>query len=73
MFVTAGLPNFIIIVVDDLGYGDVGWSFDAAADIETDKMEKIVQEYGQYLRRYYVQPMCTPSRYQLLFGKHEVV
>lgn len=60
----------MVVVIDDLGFNDVGWN--GSPDIKTPYMDRLVREEGMPLRNYYVQPLCTPSRAQLLWGMHEV-
>jgi len=60
-------PNFIIIFVDDLGYGDLS-SF-GHPTIHTPHLDKMASE-GMKLTQFYVgSSICTPSRAALLTGK----
>lgn len=59
-------PNILLIVADDLGWGDVGWH---AGFGKTPVMDRLVAE-GVELDRHYVQPVCTPTRAALLSGRY---
>ena len=59
-------PNILLIVADDLGWGDVGWHRGFA---QTPVMDRLVAE-GVELDRHYVQPVCTPTRTALLSGRY---
>ena len=61
-------PNFIFIVADDLGYNDVGYH---GSEIKTPNIDKLAMS-GVRLENYYVQPVCTPTRGQLLTGRYQV-
>ena len=66
--VAAGTPpNFLIILVDDLGYGDLG-SFGHPV-IETPNIDRLGSE-GMTMTDFYASaPMCSPSRAGLLTGR----
>jgi len=61
-------PHMVVIVADDLGYGDVGF---AGGDLPTPRMDRLARE-SLILNRFYAAPMCTPARAQLLTGRHAV-
>ncbi len=58
-------PNIIVIVVDDLGWAGVGYHNKAMTTPNLDKLAKESVE----LQRFYVYPMCSPTRAALLTGQ----
>ncbi len=62
-------PNFIVVFVDDLGYGDIG-----AFGSEKNRTPHIdaMAEAGMMLTSFYAQPVCTPSRAALLTGSYPI-
>lgn len=58
-------PNFIIILADDLGYGDIG-PFGSKTN-RTPHLDRMARE-GMRLTSFYGAPVCTPSRAQVLTG-----
>ena len=61
-------PNIVFILTDDQGWGDVGYH---NPEVVTPNIDSLARR-GVRLENYYVQPLCTPSRNQLLSGRHEV-
>ena len=63
-------PNFVVVLCDDLGYGDV--SLYGPSLIKTPQMERMAAE-GVLLTDYYAPAnLCTPSRAGLLTGRYPV-
>lgn len=62
-------PNVVIILVDDLGYGDVG-SFNPDSKIETPNIDRLASEGMRFLDAHAPGPLCHLSRYGLLTGRY---
>ena len=61
-------PNFVVIFVDDLGYGDIG-PFGSERNF-TPNLDRMARE-GRKLTSFYVSAnVCTPSRASLLTGAY---
>ncbi|GMH37247.1 hypothetical protein BSKO_05120 [Bryopsis sp. KO-2023] len=60
-------PNFVIIMADDLGYNDLGYT--GNPDIQTPNLDKLA---GQSVRfeQFYSHPTCAPTRASLLTGRN---
>lgn len=67
--VPAAPPNFVVIFVDDLGYGDIG-PFGATRQ-KTPHLDRMAAE-GMRLTSFYAAPVCSVSRAQLLTGCYGV-
>ena len=62
------LPNIIYILADDLGYGDLGAY--GQQYIETPNLDRLARDGMLFTQHYAGAPVCAPSRYMLLTGKH---
>ena len=59
-------PNIIFVLVDDLGYADVG--FNGSKFFETPNLDALAQE-SLVLDNAYMYPTCSPSRTAIFTGK----
>ncbi len=62
----AETPNVIVIMADDLGYGDV--SCYGATSLETPHIDRLASEGLRFTSGYCSASTCTPSRYSFLTG-----
>lgn len=61
-------PNVVLILADDLGYGDLS-SF-GAPDLKTPNLDAIGAEGMVFTRFYANSPVCSPTRAALLSGRY---
>ena len=61
-------PNVVILVADDLGWADVSFHGD---QIKTPSLDRLVSE-GAELSRFYVCPVCSPTRAGLMTGRYPI-
>lgn len=65
---TNALPNIILILADDLGYGDLG-SY-GQTKIQTPSLDRLAAEGMRFTDAYAGSTVCAPSRSALMTGKH---
>eukprot|EP00899_Mesostigma_viride_P019499 jgi/Mesvir1/27550/Mv07304-RA.1 len=63
-------PNIIVLLADDLGYGDVG--FLGSPSILTPNMDRLAYEGMRFTDWYAGSSMCSPSRAAMLTGRYGV-
>ncbi|WP_419190098.1 arylsulfatase [Stieleria marina] len=63
---TAARPNIVIVLVDDLGYSDIGCY---GSEIETPNLDKLA-EGGLRFTQFYNSGRCCPTRASLMTGLH---
>ena len=62
-------PNIVLIMADDLGYGDVGCY--GCSDIHTPAIDSLAAEGVRFTTFYSNAPECTPTRTALLTGRYQ--
>src|SRR5688572_33096701 len=61
-------PNIIVIVADDLGYGDVAAY---GGDIATPNIDALAKGGVRFTDGYVTAPVCNPSRAALMTGRYQ--
>jgi arylsulfatase A len=61
-------PNIVLILADDLGYGDVGCY--GATKVRTPSIDRLAREGRRFTDAHSASSVCTPSRYALLTGEY---
>lgn len=61
-------PNIVLIVADDLGYGDL--STYGAQDLSTPALDSLAASGMQFSQFYANSPVCSPTRASLLSGRY---
>jgi arylsulfatase A len=61
-------PNIVLILADDLGYGDVGCY--GATKVKTPNIDRLASEGRRFTDAHSASSVCTPSRYALLTGEY---
>jgi arylsulfatase A-like enzyme len=65
---SSGRPNIVVIIADDLGYGDL--SAYGATDAKTPRLDQLARE-GVRLTDFYANaPVCTPTRAAFITGRY---
>lgn len=62
-------PNIVVILADDLGYGDVG--FNGCQDIPTPNIDSLAAEGVRFSHGYSSHPFCSPMRAGLMTGRYQ--
>lgn len=61
-------PNILIILADDLGYGDVG-CYNPQSKVPTPNLDRMAREGMRFTDAHSAATVCTPSRYSLMTGQ----
>ena len=62
-------PNIVIIMADDMGYGDVG-CYNRESRIPTPHMDRLAAEGMRFTDAHAPSAVCTPTRYGVLTGRY---
>ena len=62
-------PNIILILADDLGYGDIQ-SYNPQSKIPTPHLDRLIAEGMRFTDAHSPSSVCTPTRYGLLTGRY---
>jgi arylsulfatase A-like enzyme len=65
----AAPPNFVVILADDLGYGEIGARH--VGDVPTPNIDAIARAGVTITDGYATAPLCVPSRAGLLTGRYQ--
>ena len=64
----ASRPHIVLMMADDLGWGDVSYH---GGPIATPNIDKLASQ-GVRLNQFYAQPVCSPTRGALLTGRYPI-
>ena len=62
------LPNIVLILADDLGYGDVG-CYNPESQIPTPNLDRMASEGMRFTDAHSPSTVCTPTRYSMMTGR----
>ncbi|NBR86980.1 MAG: hypothetical protein EB141_14655 [Verrucomicrobia bacterium] len=60
-------PNVLFILVDDMGWGDLGAN--GGAGVPTPRMDRLAREGTRFTQFYVTSPICSPSRCGFITGQ----
>ena len=63
-----GTPNILVILADDLGYGDVG-CYNPESKVPTPNLDRLAKDGMRFTDAHSPSTVCTPTRYSLLTGR----
>ncbi len=63
-----GRPNVLFILIDDLGYADLGCT--GNADVATQHIDRLAREGTRFTQFYVASPICSASRVAFLTGQY---
>ncbi len=66
---TSEPPNVIVILADDLGFGDIE-RYNSASRIPTPNLNRLADEGMRFIDAHSPSAVCTPTRYGLLTGRY---
>lgn len=66
--IAATQPNIVLIISDDVGYGDLGCY--GATHVRTPNLDRLAREGTRFTDAHATASVCTPTRFALLTGKY---
>src|SRR6476619_6049193 len=63
---TSKRPNIVLVMADDLGFGDVGYN--GNPKVHTPALDQLAKD-GVRLDRFYAAPVCSPTRGSCMTGR----
>tara|TARA_R110002049_G_scaffold4601_5_gene32440 strand:- start:627607 stop:629004 length:1398 start_codon:yes stop_codon:yes gene_type:complete len=66
---TGKRPNFVFLLADDLGYGDLGCY--GRQDIQTPNIDRLAASGVRFTNHYANGPECSPTRVALMTGRYQ--
>ena len=63
-----GTPNILVILADDLGYGDVG-CYNPESKVPTPNLDRLAKDGMRFTDAHSPSTVCTPTRYSILTGR----
>ena len=64
----AGRPNILLILADDLGYGDIA-CYNAQSKVPTPNLDRLAKQGMRFTDAHSASTVCTPTRYSVLTGR----
>ncbi|MEZ5326351.1 MAG: arylsulfatase, partial [Verrucomicrobiales bacterium] len=64
----AARPNIVLILADDLGYGDVA-CYNSESKVATPNLDRLAREGMRFTDAHSPSTVCTPTRYSILTGR----
>jgi len=61
-------PNIVLILADDLGYGDIG-CYNPESKVATPNLDNLAREGIRFTDAHSSSTVCTPTRYSVLTGR----
>ncbi len=65
---SAAKPNIIVILADDIGWGDAGCY--GATKVNTPNIDRLAREGQRFVNGHASAAVCTPTRYSMLTGQY---
>jgi arylsulfatase A-like enzyme len=62
-------PNFVVFLVDDLGYMDIGAN-NPETFYETPNVDRLARQGMRFTQGYAASPVCSPTRFSVMTGRY---